>query len=238
MGGGMHYNFQTMGAFIIMIVIGIIGGMVQFKLRSVFNKYSKVVSPSGMTGRQAAERMLLDHNISNVRVISVAGQLTDHFNPANMTVNLSESVYNSNSVAAIAVACHECGHAVQHAKSYAPLVMRSWMVPAVQFSSSAATWVILAGMLLISSGVGMTLCWVGVGMIAVSAIFSIVTLPVEYDASSRALAWLKNSGTAYGVQLDQAREALAWAARTYLVAALSAIASLLYYATMLLGRRD
>ncbi len=231
-------QFSSSSAFFLMIAIGIIGFFVQYKLKSVFAKYSEVPSPNGMSGREAAEKMLRDNNITNVRVVSVGGHLTDHFDPRNMTVNLSDSVYSSRSVAAVAVACHECGHALQHAQAYAPLVMRSQLVPIVSFSSRMATWVIIAGMLMISSGVGEAICWVGIGMIAMSAIFSLVTLPVEYNASNRALAWMESSNTARGVQLDQAREALSWAARTYLVAALSAIATLLYYVMLMMGRRD
>ncbi len=233
-----YSQFTSSSAFFLMIAIAIIGFLVQAKLKSVFTKYSEVPSPNGMSGREAAEQMLRDNNIYNVKVVSVAGKLTDHFDPRNLTVNLSESVYSSRSVSAIAVACHECGHAVQHATAYAPLVMRSQLVPVVSFSSRMATWVIIAGMLLISSGIGEAICWVGIGMIAMSAIFSLVTLPVEYNASSRALAWLESSGTARGVQLKQAGEALSWAARTYLVAALSAIATLLYYIMIIMGRRD
>ncbi|MFR9565728.1 MAG: zinc metallopeptidase, partial [Rikenellaceae bacterium] len=164
--------------------------------------------------------------------------LTDHFNPANMTVNLSDSVYNSRSIAAVAVACHECGHAVQHARAYAPLVLRSQLVPVVSFSSRMATWVIIAGLLMLSSGLGETICWAGIAMISMSALFSIITLPVEYNASARALEWMQTSRTAQGVQLAQAKEALSWAARTYLVAALSAIATVLYYVMLLMNRRD
>ncbi len=233
-----YSQFTSSSAFILMIAIAIVGIAVQFKLKSVFAKYSKVASPNGMSGREAAEQMLRDYNITNVRVVSVAGSLTDHFDPRNMTVNLSESVYGSRSVSAIAVACHECGHAVQHAQAYAPLVLRSQLVPIVSFSSRMATWVIIAGMLLISSGIGEAICWAGIAMIAMSAIFSIVTLPVEYNASARALAWLERSGTARGEQLKGAGEALSWAARTYLVAALSAVATLLYYVMLLMGRRD
>ncbi len=231
------YNFMGTGAFWLMIAVAIAGFGVQMKLKSVFAKYSNVSSPNGMSGREAAEKMLRDHNITNVRVISTPGSLTDHFDPRNMTVNLSESVYECRTVSAIAVACHECGHAVQHAEAYAPLVLRSNLVPVVSMSSRFSTWIILAGMLMISSGIGEILCWVGIGMIGLTAIFTIVTLPVEYNASNRALAWLESSGTAQGVQLSQAKEALAWAARTYLVAALSAIATLLYYVMMMLGRR-
>ncbi len=230
-------QFSQTGAFWIMIAVGIAGFVVQSKLKSVFAKYSEVPSPNGMSGRQAAEAMLRDHGISNVRVISTPGRLTDHFDPRNMTVNLSESVYECRSVSAVAVACHECGHAVQHANAYAPLVMRSQLVPLVSFSSRMSTWVIIAGMLMISSGVGELLCWIGIGMIAMTAVFSLVTLPVEYNASARALAWMESSGVAQGEQLKQAKEALSWAARTYVVAALSAIATLLYYVMIMMGRR-
>ncbi|MFI3259138.1 MAG: zinc metallopeptidase [Rikenellaceae bacterium] len=233
-----YSQFTSSSAFLLMIAIAIVGFFVQYKLKAVFEKYSKVSSPNGMSGREAAEQMLRDNNITNVRVVSVAGQLTDHFDPRNMTVNLSESVYGSRSISAIAVACHECGHAVQHAEAYGPLVMRSQLVPVVSFSSRMATWVIIAGMLLISSGIGEAICWVGIGMIAMSAIFSLVTLPVEYNASSRALAWLERSGVARGVELQQAKEALSWAARTYLVAAISAVATLLYYVMIIMSRRD
>ncbi|MEG1611557.1 MAG: zinc metallopeptidase, partial [Alistipes sp.] len=155
-----------------------------------------------------------------------------------MTVNLSDAVYASSSIAAAAVAAHECGHAVQHAQGYAPLVLRSQLVPVVSFSSRMATWVILIGLGILSTTQNELLCWIGVGMIAMSALFSLITLPVEYNASERALVWLESSHTIQGVQVAQAKEALSWAARTYLVAALSAIASLLYYVFLILGRRD
>ncbi|MFI3318552.1 MAG: zinc metallopeptidase [Rikenellaceae bacterium] len=222
----------------LMIAIALAGFLVQWRLKAVFAKYSKVAAPGGMTGAEAAAKMLRDNNITNVRIQHVAGSLTDHFDPRNMTINLSEDVYSSRSVSALAVACHECGHALQHASAYAPLVMRSALVPVVSFSSRAATWVILAGMLLISSGIGEMICWAGIAMIAMSAIFSLVTLPVEYNASARAVAWLESSGTMQGEQLSQAREALSWAARTYLVAALSAIATLLYYIMIMSNRRN
>lgn len=228
--------FSQTGAFFLMIAIGVVGFLVQNKLQSVFKKYSQVSSPNGMTGAEAAAKMLRDNNIHNVKITQVRGHLTDHFNPANLTVNLSESVYNSRSIAAVAVACHECGHAVQHARSYAPLVLRSQLVPIVNFSSRIATWVIIAGMLMLSSGLGETICWIGIALIATSALFSLVTLPVEYNASARALEWMETTHTVQGVQLAQAREALSWAARTYLVAALSAIATVLYYVMIVMGR--
>ena len=216
---GIHYSAAMIGMYILIIVIGIAGYAVQARLQSVFRKYSKVQFPGGLTGAEVAEKMLRDNHIHNVKVTHVSGHLTDHFNPQTMTVNLSDSVYSSTSVAAAAVAAHECGHVVQ-------------------FSSTAATWVIILGLVLMTTTQNALLCWIGVGMIAMSAIFSLVTLPVEYNASARALEWLQVSRTMQGAQLAQAKEALSWAARTYLVAALSAIASVLYYVFLILGRRD
>ena len=233
-----HYSAATLGMFVLIILIGIIGFGVQARLQSVFRKYSKIPFAGGLTGAEVAEKMLRDNRIHNVKVTHVPGQLTDHFDPKTMTVNLSDAVYSSNSVAAAAVAAHECGHAVQHAQGYAPLVMRSQLVPVVMFSSRMATWVILIGLGILATTQNELLCWIGVGMIALSALFSIVTLPVEYNASARALEWLQTSRTMQGEALVQAREALSWAARTYLVAALSAIASVLYYVFLILGRRD
>ena len=233
---GIHYSAAMIGMYILIIVIGIAGYAVQARLQSVFRKYSKVQFPGGLTGAEVAEKMLRDNGIRNVKVTHVAGHLTDHFNPQTMTVNLSDSVYASRSVAAAAVAAHECGHAVQHARGYAPLELRSQLVPIVNFSARAATFVLIAGMILLATTDNAWVCWIGVGLIAVSALFSIVTLPVEYNASERALAWLESSRTMQGAELAQAREALTWAARTYLVAALSAIATVLYYAMLILGR--
>ena len=235
--GTANYPASTLGMWVLIIVIGIIGHLVHARLEKVFAKYSKVEFPGGLTGAEVAEKMLRDNRIYNVKVTHVQGHLTDHFNPKTMTVNLSDSVYSSTSVAAAAVAAHECGHAVQHARAYAPLTLRSQLVPLVQFSSAAATWVIMLGLVLLATTQNELLCWIGVGMIGMSALFSIVTLPVEYNASARALEWLESSRTMQGVQLVQAREALSWAARTYLVAALSAIASVLYYVFLILGRR-
>lgn len=236
-GNQMISNFTTSEAFFLIIIIAVAGYIVQARLQSVFNKYSKVALPDGMTGAQIAERMLRENNIHNVKVTHVAGHLTDHFNPQTMTVNLSDSVYSGRSVSAAAVACHECGHAVQHAQGYAPLVMRSALVPVVSFSSRAAIWVIMLGLIMTASSSSDLICWIGIGMIAMSALFSIVTLPVEYNASERALEWLESSRTLSGAQLDGAKVALRWAARTYLVAALSAIASVLYYVALVSNRR-
>lgn len=213
--------------YLLFIVIGVVGMIVQARLQSVFKKYSRVRFANGLTGREVAEKMLRDNGIYDVKVVSTRGHLTDHYNPSTRTVNLSESVYGSNSVAAAAVAAHECGHAVQHACGYGPLRLRSALVPIVQFSSSLSTWVILIGIVLLNSIPA--IFWVGIAMVAASALFSIITLPVEYNASQRALAWLTESGTLMPGEERGARVSLRWAARTYLVAALSAIATLIYY---------
>lgn len=232
------YNLTTSEAMLIIIIVAVAGFIVQARLRSVFTKYSREILPGGMTGAEIAERMLRDHNIHNVRITHVSGSLTDHFNPATMTVNLSDEVYAGRSIAAAAVACHECGHAIQHAEGYAPLRLRSALVPVVNFSSRIATWVILAGLVMTASTSSDTLCWIGVGLMAMSALFSIVTLPVEYNASQRALEWLESSRTLHYEEMEGARISLRWAARTYLVAALSAIASILYYVALINNRRN
>lgn len=213
--------------WLLIIVIGIVGMLVQWRLQSVFTKYSHVRTSNGMTGRDVAEKMLRDNGIYDVRVTSTQGHLTDHYNPADKTVNLSESVYNSPSIAAAAVASHECGHAVQHARGYAWLELRSKLVPVISITSRFSTWVIIIGMLTINTFPA--LFWVGILMIAASALFSIITLPVEYNASARALDWLRSTRTLDASQMEGATISLRWAARTYLVAALSAIATLLYY---------
>lgn len=214
-------------SYFLIVVIALVGMVVQARLQSVFRKYSRVAFPGGFTGKDVAERMLRDHGIHDVKVVATRGHLTDHYNPATRTVNLSESVYASASIAAAAVAAHECGHAVQHAMGYAPLRLRSALVPIIQFSSSLSTWVIILGIVLLNSFPA--IFWVGIAMIAASALFSVVTLPVEYNASERALRWLESSGALAPEQMRGATVSLRWAARTYLVAALSAIATLLYY---------
>ena len=236
-GNSIAGGFSTSGSILLMVVIAVAGYIVQARLQSVFQKYSQVPFPGNLTGAEVAEKMLRDNNIHNVKITHVGGMLTDHFNPQNMTVNLSDSVYSSRSIAAAAVACHECGHAIQHARGYAPLALRSALVPVVSFSSRIATWVILAGILIMATTSSTLVCWIGIALIAMTAVFSIVTLPVEYNASQRALEWLESSRTLQGAQLSYAREALKWAARTYLVAALSAIATVLYYVS-LISRRD
>lgn len=213
--------------YLLIIIIGVVGLIVQGRLQSVFNKYSRVRFPGGYTGKDVAERMLHDHGIYDVKVVATRGHLTDHYNPATRTVNLSESVYSSPSMAAAAVAAHECGHAVQHAQGYAPLRLRSALVPVIQLSSALSTWVVILGIVLINSFPA--IFWVGIAMIAASALFAVVTLPVEYNASARALAWLEGTGMVSPEEMKGARVPLRWAARTYLVAALSAIATLIYY---------
>ena len=220
---GLFYD----STYLLVILAALISMAVSARMNTIFSKYQTVRSYSGMTGREAAMRILHQAGIYDVTVRHVSGKLTDHYDPRTKTVNLSDAVYDSTSVAAIGVAAHECGHAVQHARDYAPLKMRSALVPIVQFSSMWSTWVIIAGILLINTFPA--LFWVGIAMIALSALFSLVTLPVEYNASARAMDWLESTHTLQGAQVAQAREALSWAARTYLVAALSAIATLIYY---------
>ena len=213
--------------WILIIVIGLVGLLVQWKLKSVFAKYSKVLSPGGLTGAQIAQKMLNDNGIYDVQVTCIKGQLTDHYDPTKKTVNLSEDVYRSNSVSAAAVAAHECGHAVQHKVGYTPLRLRTALVPAVNISSKLSMFVIILGMIFIEAFP--VLFWVGIAMFAMVFLFSVVTLPVEFNASKRALAWLQSSNSLSQAELGQAKEALSWAASTYVVAALSSLVTLLYY---------
>ena len=208
--------------------------MVQYMLKSRFAKYSKEFLPSGMTGKEVAEKMLRDNGIYDVTVGCIEGQLTDHYNPTNKTLNLSREVYNGSSVAAAAVAAHECGHAVQHATAYRWLGLRSAMVPSVNIGSRFSMWLIIGGLLLASiSELGYWVAVAGVALFALTTLFAFVTLPVEFNASNRALAWLESSGMLNGVQHSHAKDALRWAARTYVVAALSSLAYLLYYVSLL-----
>lgn len=222
-------------SWILIIAIGIIGMLVQWKLKSVFAKYSKVLSPGGLTGAQIAQKMLNDNGIYDVQVTCINGQLTDHYDPTKKTVNLSEEVYRLNSVAAAAVAAHECGHAVQHKEGYAPLKLRSKLVPAVNISSRLSMIVIIIGLLIIN--IFPALFWLGIAMFAMVFLFSVVTLPVEFNASKRALAWLQSSNSLSQVELGQAKEALSWAASTYVVAALSSLVTLMYYLGLGSSRR-
>ena len=222
--------------WILFIGIAILSYIVQANLQSKFKKYSKIPLMNGMTGKEVAEKMLRDNGIYDVKVTSTSGMLTDHYNPANKTVNLSEGVYGSNSIAAAAVAAHECGHAVQHARAYAPLKMRSALVPLVQFSSSIVSWVLLAGILLIQSFPGLLLA--GIILFATTTLFSLITLPVEINASQRALTWLSNAGITNTFNHKDAEGALKSAAYTYVVAAISSLATLIYYVMIYSGRRD
>lgn len=222
--------------WILFIGIALLSFIVQQNLQSKFKKYSKMPLANGMTGREVAEKMLRDNGIYDVRVISTSGMLTDHYNPANKTVNLSEGVYGSNSVAAAAVAAHECGHAVQHARAYAPLKMRSALVPVVQFSSSIVSWVLLAGILMVNTMPSILLF--GIVLFAATTLFSFITLPVEINASQRALAWMSNAGITNAFNRNAAEDALKSAAYTYVVVALSSLATLIYYVMIYTGRRD
>src|SRR5688572_6988833 len=211
--------------------------LVSLVLKSKFTKYGKVALRNGLTGREIAERMLRENGIFDVKVISVNGFLSDHYNPANRTVNLSPEVYNGQSVAAAAVAAHECGHAVQHATAYQWLTMRSKLVPAVQITSNLVNWVLLVGVIMAASG-NTTVLLVGIVLMAVTVLFTLITLPVEFDASKRALAWLNHTNATTADEYPQAKDALKWAATTYVVAALAAVVTLIQYIMLYLGSRE
>ena len=228
-----------MGYYLLIGAIAVVSWLVSSQLKRKFAQYSKVQLRNGMSGREIAEQMLADNGIGDVEVISVRGQLTDHYNPKNKTVNLSEAVYNQRNAAAAAVAAHEVGHAVQHAKAYSALGMRSALVPIVSVTSGMSQWVIIGGLVLgAAAGVGLGY-WValaGLAMMGFATLFSFITLPVEYDASNRALVWLKNKNMVSQEEYAGSQDALKWAARTYLVAAIGALASLVYWAFQILGR--
>jgi Zn-dependent membrane protease YugP len=227
-----------LGYFIIIGAISLVSWLVSSKLKSKFEFYSKVQLRNGMSGAEIAEKMLADNGIRDVRVISTPGRLTDHYNPADKTVNLSEAVYNQRNAAAAAVAAHEVGHAVQHAQAYNWLTMRSNMVPMVNISSRLSQWVIYGGLILMAvSSFGIYVALAGLVLMGIATLFSFITLPVEYDASNRALAWLKGKNMVSQEEYAGAEDALKWAARTYLVAALGALASLIYFAYQILARR-
>ncbi|MBK9415770.1 MAG: zinc metallopeptidase [Flavobacteriales bacterium] len=224
-----------LGSYVIAGLIMLVSWLVSNQLKKRFEKYSRTPLQNGMSGREIAERMLADHGITNVKVISVPGQLTDHYNPANRTVNLSEPVYHARNAASAAVAAHEVGHAVQHATAYSWLEMRSKLVPAVSFVSHWLQWVLLGGILLINTFPQLLL--IGIALFALTTLFSLVTLPVEYDASNRALAWMTNRGIVTSSEHAMSADALKWAARTYVVAAIGSIGTLLYYVMVYLNRR-
>ncbi len=226
------------GYYILIGGIMLMSWLVSNQLKKKFAKYSKVQLRNGMSGKEIAEKMLADNGIGDVEVISVKGQLTDHYNPKNKTVNLSESVYNQRNAASAAVAAHECGHAVQHATAYGWLQMRSQLVPIVSVTSNMSQWLIIGGLVL-GGAAGLGLGWwvavAGLAMMGFATLFSFITLPVEYDASNRALAWLKNKHVVTPEEYKGSEDALKWAARTYLVAAIGALASLLFWAFRVFG---
>jgi|TARA_R100000306_G_scaffold14634_1_gene18185 hypothetical protein len=230
------------GYYILAGVIFLVSMYVSNKLKSKFKKYSKVHLQNGMSGKEIAEKMLADNGITDVDVISTPGQLTDHYHPGKKTVNLSESVYMQRNAAAAAVAAHECGHAIQHARAYSWLKFRSAIVPAVSVASKLSNFVIMAGLVLSfatsMTGLGNTLFLVGIILFAATTVFAFITLPVEFDASKRALAWLEDENMLTPQEHDGAEDALKWAARTYVVAALGSLATLLYFISMFLGGRD
>ena len=228
--------------YIIIGVIALASWVVSNTLKNKFKKYSKVHLRNGMSGAEIAEKMLADHGIRDVKVVSTAGMLTDHYDPRNKTVNLSAGVYSQRNAAAAAVAAHEVGHAVQHAQAYEWLTMRSKLVPIVSVSSRFSQWLVIGGLILgaasDNTGIGFYIAIVGLGFMALATAFSFITLPVEYDASNRALAWLKNKNMVSQQEYAGSKDALKWAARTYLVAALGSLAMLLYWGLQVLGSRD
>ncbi|MBL4724123.1 MAG: zinc metallopeptidase [Lutibacter sp.] len=228
--------------YIIIGAISLFSWLVSQRLKSKFNHYSKIQLKNGLSGREIAEKMLHDNGIFDVKVISTPGKLTDHYNPINKTVNLSESVYNLRNASAAAVASHEVGHAVQHAQAYKWLQLRSNLVPVVGVTSKFSQWFVIGGVILGaasgSTGIGFLIAIIGLVMMAIATLFSFITLPVEYDASNRALGWLKSNNMLTNNEQDGAKDALKWAARTYLVAALGSLAMLLYWGFRILGSRD
>ncbi len=228
-----------MGYYIIAGLIFLVSLYVSNKLKSKFKHYSKVHLQNGMSGREIAEKMLRDNGINDVKVISTPGQLTDHYNPSKKTVNLSEAVYTQRNAAAAAVAAHECGHAIQHANAYSWLQMRSQLVPVVSVASKFSQWAIFGGLILmtmVSVGIGQTVLLVGIVLYAMGTLFSFITLPVEYDASKRALVWLETGNMLNSQEHKAAEDSLKWAARTYVVAAIGSLATLLYFVSIYLGR--
>lgn len=228
---------MTPGILIVSLIFLGISMLVSMLLKSKFTKYSKVPLSSGLSGREIAEKMLRENGIYDVKVTSVDGFLSDHYNPVNKTVNLSPEVYNGTSVAAAAVAAHECGHAVQHATAYQWLTFRSKMVPAVQISSSLVNWVLLIGVIMAASG-NSTVLLIGIILMSITVVFTLITLPVEFDASNRALAWLNHTNVTNNQEYPQAKDALKWAATTYVVAALAAVVTLIQYIMIYMGSRD
>ena len=228
---------MTLGIIAVSVIFMILGMIVQYRLKSKFAQYSKLPTSSGLSGQEIAKKMLRDNGIYDVEVVSVPGSLSDHYNPVNKTVNLSAEVFEGRNIAAAAVAAHECGHAVQHATAYSMLMLRSKIVPAVQISSTLSQWIIIAGLGFMGFGGGNpTILLIGIILFAVTTLFSIITLPVEFDASSRALAWLGSANITLATEKENAKDALKWAALTYVVAALASIAMLVQYILIYQGR--
>lgn len=227
-----------MGYYLIAGIMFIVGLIVSNRLKSKFNEYSQIGLRNGMSGKEIAQRMLADNGIYDVRVISTPGHLSDHYNPQDKTVNLSSDVYEGRSISAAAVAAHECGHAVQHATAYPMLTFRSKIVPLVNISSQLSQWIILAGLGFLFGAANPTILLVGIALFAITTVFTIITLPVEYDASNRALIWLERNNITTPAEHDKAADALKWAARTYVVAAISSVATLLYYILLFVNSRD
>ncbi len=228
---------MTLPIMIVSLIFLGISMLVSMVLKNKFQKYAKVPLSNGLTGREVAEKMLRENGIYDVKVTSVDGFLSDHYNPATRTVNLSPDVYNGSSIAAAAVAAHECGHAVQHATAYRWLNLRSKLIPAVQISSMLVNWILLIGVIMASSG-NPTLLLIGICIFAVTVLFTVITLPVEFDASRRALAWLNHTNVTNAREYPGAKDALKWAATTYVVAALAAVVTLIQYVMLYLGARD
>lgn len=226
------------GYYVIAGIMFLVGMYVSKQLEKKFREYSQVGLQNGMSGREIAQQMLHDNGIYDVKIISTPGQLTDHYNPMDKTVNLSDDVYHGRSVSAAAVAAHECGHAIQHATAYSMLQLRSKIVPLVNISSKLSQWLILIGLGFLAGASNPTIFFIGIVLFSVTTIFTLITLPVEYDASNRAKAWLHSAGITTSSELSMADDALKWAARTYLVAAISSIATLLYYILMFMNRRS
>lgn len=228
-----------LGYYLLTGILFLIGMAVSSQLKSKFKEYGEIPLSAGLSGRAVAERMLKENGIYDVKVTMADGFLSDHYNPANKTVNLSPDVYEGRSISAAAVAAHECGHAVQHATAYSMLQLRSSLVPVVQISTTLSQWVILAGIGFMGFGGGnQAILLIGIALFAMSTIFSLVTLPVEYDASARALKWMETTNLTNRYEHDKAADALKWAARTYLVAAVASVAQLLYFVMIFLNRRD
>ncbi len=224
------------GIYLIALVFMLIGWVVQMQLRRKFKEYSEIPLSAGLTGKEVAEKMLRAHGITDVKVVSVEGQLTDHYNPLKKTLNLSPDVYNGNNAAAAAVAAHECGHAVQHATAYPWLQFRSALVPVISVTSNIVQWVLLAGIIFVNTFPNLLL--IGIIMFASVALFAFITLPVEFDASRRGLAWLESSGITSTLEYEKAKDALWWAAMTYVVSALATLTTLFYYLMIYMRRRN